>query len=304
MRHNAPEYTNLVEIAQKALARRGTAESRNGSRIAASVPKRVGMRKAEFGGGYCERNINKQMTTITARAHLHHQASGLYKINDQDVKSPEKKKGGGTISASLPGRAAAFTPKCLAICDLRSILPFHTTNSPAFGLHADPRPNTTVPHFEFIFIPGDQIAADGNLPSAPDDASHFMAIGISLRAPISRGSVNISSSDPFAHPLIDSGLFQEEFGVLALRDAATMALNFVQQPAWEGYIDQIVTQGLDSTSIETNISDQSFYFSGTNGISAKGTSYGVVDPDFLVKGTSGLSVIDASALPLITKDGC
>ncbi|KAJ7604930.1 hypothetical protein B0H17DRAFT_1154373 [Mycena rosella] len=92
--HNTPEYTNLVEIAQKALARRGTAESLNGSRIAASVPKRVDMRRAEFGGGYCERNINKQMTT-TARAHLHHQASGLYKINDQDVKSPEKKKKGG-----------------------------------------------------------------------------------------------------------------------------------------------------------------------------------------------------------------
>ncbi|KAJ7704012.1 hypothetical protein B0H17DRAFT_1127037 [Mycena rosella] len=121
MRHNTPEYTNLVEtnvpdcpkIAQKALARRGTAESpvgggpqiiangfrlfpksqevkrkgsrakicpkarqgtegrenercdtmggvtiqnapdlRNGSRIAASVLKRVGMRRAEFGGGY------------------------------------------------------------------------------------------------------------------------------------------------------------------------------------------------------------------------------------------------------------
>ncbi|KAJ7659383.1 hypothetical protein B0H17DRAFT_1145396 [Mycena rosella] len=76
-----PEYTNLVEIAQKALARRGTAESLNGSRIAASVPKRVGMRRAEFGGGYLQlhysmmgvfnRNIKLQMIWLLLPPFLH-----------------------------------------------------------------------------------------------------------------------------------------------------------------------------------------------------------------------------------------
>ncbi|KAJ7653810.1 pyranose dehydrogenase [Mycena rosella] len=173
-------------------------------------------------------------------------------------------------------------------------------NSSAFAAHGDPQPNPSVPHLEFIFIPGGQLSSTIVLPA---NATNFMSIAVSLRAPISRGSININSNDPFAHPLIDVGLLKEESDVLALKDATAMALNFAAQPAWKGYIEQLITTGLDDATIETtirSIASQSFHISGSNQMSPIGASYGVVDPDFRVKGVSGLSVIDVSTLPLIT----
>ncbi|KAJ7665006.1 pyranose dehydrogenase [Mycena rosella] len=175
------------------------------------------------------------------------------------------------------------------------------TNSSAFSVHADPNPNPTAPHLEFVFIPGGQIAADGNSPSGPAGESNFMTIGVALISPVSRGSVNISSSDPFAPPLIDMGFLTNEFDVLAIRDGIADAQKFVSQPAWEGYLGTLVTD-LTPATLETTIRNttaESYHYSGTNGMSAHGASYGVVNPDFLVKGVTGLSVIDGSTLPII-----
>ncbi|KAJ7488894.1 pyranose dehydrogenase [Mycena latifolia] len=176
-------------------------------------------------------------------------------------------------------------------------------DSPAFAVHGDPSPGLGAPHLEFLFIPGGGIAGG---PSSPGGAEHFITIGISLASPVSRGSVTINSSDPFAPALIDPGYLSSEFDVLGLIDGVKLSQRFVSAPVWSGYLGAPThwqdLAGLSSVELEAVIRDQggqSFHIMGTAGMSARGAHYGVVDPDLRVKGAAGLSVIDASVLPII-----
>ncbi|KAF7352308.1 GMC oxidoreductase [Mycena venus] len=167
-------------------------------------------------------------------------------------------------------------------------------NSPAFAAFADPSPGPAAPHLELTFTPG-----GFGMPGA-----NLMTIGIAVVSPMSRGSVMISSSDPFAPPLIDPGYLSSEFDVLALRHGVAQAQHFVSAPVWNGFIGAITTDiaGLSEAELEgliRNTTGASFHLVGTAGMSARGARYGVVDPDLRVKGALGLSVIDVSVVPVV-----
>ncbi|KAJ7136692.1 hypothetical protein C8R44DRAFT_828533 [Mycena epipterygia] len=174
-------------------------------------------------------------------------------------------------------------------------------DSPAFAAHADPSSGPDAPHLEFLFIPGGGIAGG---PTSPGGNGHFITIGVTLSSPVSRGSVTINSSDPFAPPLIDPNFLSSEFDLLALQDSVAIANRFVSAPVWTGYLGAptVDLAAMSPAELQATIREntgQSFHFVGSAGMSARDAPYGVVDPDLLVKGVTGLSIIDASVLPII-----
>ncbi|KAF7363145.1 Aryl-alcohol oxidase [Mycena venus] len=165
-------------------------------------------------------------------------------------------------------------------------------DSPAFSVHADPSSGPDAPHLEFSFVPG------GSTPG------NSMSIFVALVSPVSRGSVVINSSDPFAPPLIDPGYFSNKWDLLAIRDGISLAERFVSAPTWSGFVGAMTPNlaNLSSADLETairNMAAPNLHMVGTAGMSARGAAYGVVDPDLQVKGAVGLSVIDASVVPIV-----
>ncbi|KAJ6509683.1 aryl-alcohol oxidase precursor [Mycena vulgaris] len=166
-------------------------------------------------------------------------------------------------------------------------------DSPAFKVHADPSPGPGAPHLEVLFQP---IGLGGS--------GNFISLLLAVVSPVSRGSITLSSGDPFAAPRIDPGLLASEFDVLALSDAVKLAHKFVSAPVWRGYLGAptVDLAGMSPAELEANLRDNvqpGSHIVGTASMSPRGAHYGVVDPDLRVKGIAGLSVIDASVLPRI-----
>ncbi|KAF8179349.1 pyranose dehydrogenase [Mycena galopus ATCC 62051] len=167
-------------------------------------------------------------------------------------------------------------------------------DSPAFSVHPDPSSGPDAPHLELSFVP----AGEGSTPG------NSMSIFIAVVSPVSRGSVVINSSDPFAPPLIDPGYFSNKWDLLAIRDGISLAERFVSAPAWSGFVGAMTPNlaNLSSADLDTairNMAAPNLHMVGTAGMSARGAPYGVVNPDLQVKGAVGLSVIDASVVPIV-----
>ncbi|KAF7368045.1 GMC oxidoreductase [Mycena sanguinolenta] len=151
-------------------------------------------------------------------------------------------------------------------------------NSSVFDIHPDPSPGPDAPHFEMIFQPFGFAGTPG----------HFISLTMAMVSPVSRGSVTLSSADPFATPLIDLGLFSNEFDALALTEGIQFALKFVTAPTWNGYLG---APTVDLTSMSP--AELTAYIRAHSGPGVP--RY----PDLKVKGFAGLRVIDASVLPIV-----
>ncbi|KAJ7871753.1 aryl-alcohol-oxidase from pleurotus Eryingii [Mycena leptocephala] len=171
-------------------------------------------------------------------------------------------------------------------------------DSPVFDVHADPSPGPGAPHFEMLF----QVSIGvGGTPG------HFISLTVAMVSPVSRGSVTLSSSEPFAAPVIDLGLLSSEFDALALTEGIKLVLKFASAPAWNGYlgaptVDLAAMSPAELTAHIRANSGPGYHIVGTAGMSPRGAQYGVVDPDLKVKGIhliAGLRVIDASVLPIV-----
>ncbi|KAJ7323935.1 pyranose dehydrogenase [Mycena albidolilacea] len=168
-------------------------------------------------------------------------------------------------------------------------------DSPAFAVHGDPSPSADAPHFEVLFQPSG-LGAPGN----------SISLAMAMISPVSRGSVSLSSNDPFAPPLIDPGLFANEFDALALAEGTALLFKFLSAPAWnhDGYlgapaVDLTAMTPAERVDFVRSHAGPGYHIVGTAGMSPKGAQYGVVDPDLRVKGIAGLRVIDASVLPIV-----
>ncbi|KAJ6509684.1 aryl-alcohol oxidase precursor [Mycena vulgaris] len=169
-------------------------------------------------------------------------------------------------------------------------------DSPAFNVHPDPSPGPGAPHLEVLF--------QSEQPTGLGSPGNFISFIVAVVSPVSRGSITLSSGDPFAAPRIDPGLLASEFDVLALSDAVKLVHKFVSAPVWRGYLvaPTVDLAGMSQAELEANIRDSvqpGSHIVGTASMSPRGAHYGVVDPDLRVKGIAGLSVIDASVLPRI-----
>ncbi|KAJ7699844.1 alcohol oxidase [Mycena metata] len=169
-------------------------------------------------------------------------------------------------------------------------------DSPLFKIHPDPSPGPSAPHFEMLF----QV----RWIVRKHYLRHFISLVAAMVSPVSRGSVTLSSSDPFAAPVIDLGLLSNEFDALALAEGLKLALKFTSAPNWKGYlgaptVDLAAMSPAELTAYVRANSGPGYHIVGTAGMSPRGARYGVVDPDLKVKGIAGLRVIDASVVPIV-----
>ncbi|KAF7341984.1 Aryl-alcohol oxidase-like protein [Mycena venus] len=171
-------------------------------------------------------------------------------------------------------------------------------DSPIFQNNTDPAAGPRSTHLQTTTQNGD---------ISPTAAGNFMSLPATLLTPTSRGSVRLTSSDPFARPLIDVASLTTDFDIFGLREAVKMTHRFLNATAWQGYIlgPAAMTNlsiGASDAEIETYLRANAApngHIVGTASMSPKGAQYGVVDPDLTVKGVKGLRVVDASVLPFL-----
>ncbi|KAL0954174.1 hypothetical protein HGRIS_005305 [Hohenbuehelia grisea] len=168
-----------------------------------------------------------------------------------------------------------------------------------FQQYGDPAPGPNTAHLELVISNG--------IPRNPPPTGNFMTISTAVLTPISRGSVTLSTNNPFDNPLIDPGFLTHDFDMFTMREAVRKAKRFMAAPAFSGYvlgafgpinsIDINNDAQLDA-HIRAN-TGSIFHPVGTAAMSPKNAQYGVVDPDLRVKGIHGLRVIDASVIPIV-----
>ncbi|KAJ7625892.1 hypothetical protein FB45DRAFT_1060499 [Roridomyces roridus] len=171
-------------------------------------------------------------------------------------------------------------------------------NSTTLQKYPDPSSGADAPHFEVLFQPsGLDIYGPG--PYTPT-----VSLTLGLVSPASRGSVTINSADPFAAPVIDLGLFSNDFDASAFAEGLQLITKIASAPNWKGYLGapvlDISTMSLDDIIAHVRgASGPGYHFVGTAGMSPRGAQYGAVDPDLKVKGIYGLRVVDVSVLPVV-----
>ncbi|KAJ6521973.1 alcohol oxidase [Mycena vulgaris] len=169
-------------------------------------------------------------------------------------------------------------------------------NSSIFERFSDPAAGPNTAHYELL-------VANGR-GGPPPPTGNFLSVNTALVSPTARGSVTLSSNDPFAPPLINPNFLGAELDLFLMREALRSALRFASAPAWADYVISAV--GVNSTSTDNELNDYIRvnagtiqHPAGTASMSPKGASWGVVDPDLRVKGLSGLRIVDLSVVPFI-----
>ncbi|KAI0321294.1 hypothetical protein OF83DRAFT_1161884 [Amylostereum chailletii] len=163
----------------------------------------------------------------------------------------------------------------------------------------DPSPGPHTPHYELIFSDTFQPVLGGQPPAT----GHYISVTTALVTPTSRGSITLSTSNPFDAPLINTGFLTTPFDVFTIRAAVKAAQRFMSAPVWDGYIlgqfgaFQFATTDAEIDAYARATAGSVFHLVGTASMSARGADAGVLDPDLKVKGVRGLRVVDASIFP-------
>ena len=178
---------------------------------------------------------------------------------------------------------------------------------------------------DFIYTPTD---AGGFIKSSPDEPipdlqlqfasvrmePHGEGLMASMKSgyvlhvchlrPESRGSVKLSSNDPFAAPKIEANYFEQEKELNALVKGVRICRDILNQPAMAIYNGGEERPGADiqtNDQLKTWIKQRVETVYHTAGSCKMGNDkMAVVDADLKVHGLAGLRVIDASIMPTIT----
>ncbi|KAL9714603.1 hypothetical protein Ac2012v2_001260 [Leucoagaricus gongylophorus] len=171
-------------------------------------------------------------------------------------------------------------------------------DSPIFETTTDPAAGPNTPHMELTPLHG------GGIEQTVDGT--FVSMGITFLTPTSRGSLTVSSTNPFDIPQIDLNLLASEFDIFTYRESVKASQRFFSAPAWKDYVVALHQPPANATSneeLDTYLRQNTIpasHASGTCVMSASDAQYGVVNPDLRVKGIQGLRIADASVMPFIT----
>ncbi|KAK7054494.1 hypothetical protein VNI00_003692 [Paramarasmius palmivorus] len=135
----------------------------------------------------------------------------------------------------------------------------------------------------------------------PPSSGNFLTVVSAVISPTSRGSLKLSSSNPFDPPLIDYALYSTNYDINAQVEAVKMTQEFLSLPQFNG-----IVQGLFGDLANATTDDQiAAYIKANSRIyahpscSASMGPGGVVDSRLKLKGVHGLRVVDASVFPQI-----
>ncbi|MGW5498842.1 GMC family oxidoreductase [Streptomyces olivaceoviridis] len=157
-------------------------------------------------------------------------------------------------------------------------------------------PDAEGPDVQIIFI-------DIPVPNPVAPVRNGFTIGISPMRPASRGTVRITSADPYAPPAIDPRYFTEEADVRAVLSGIRTARRIAWSSALAEWGIEEVSPGLAAVDEESIADHARRYFSSychPVGTCMMGEDdEAVVDSSLRVHGLDGLRVADASVMPSI-----
>ncbi|KAJ7654803.1 pyranose dehydrogenase [Mycena rosella] len=192
----------------------------------------------------------------------------------------------GPLVSTIVGGQAAF----LRISEEESTI---------FQQHPDPAAGNNTPHIELQ----NGIGLDTSVPA---EGGNFISLQTAVVSPASRGSIALNTSDPFQAPLIDLGLFVDDYDFFAMRIAIKKAVKFLSGNAWKGYvirpIDDLAQALISDDALDAymrNTVIAACHIVGSAAMSPENATWGVVNPDLLLKGATGIRIIDASVMPYI-----
>ncbi|OCH86986.1 aryl-alcohol oxidase-like protein [Obba rivulosa] len=134
---------------------------------------------------------------------------------------------------------------------------------------------------------------------------NFLTIVSVVSSPFSRGSVTLSSSDPFDDPVIDPGLLSDETDIEIMVQAIKTGMRMLNATSWRGFVIEPTSSLAAATTTAKlmdyacNFTSTEFHPVGSARMSSASSRSGVLTPSLHVKGTSGLRVVDASVFPFI-----
>ncbi|MFI9469983.1 GMC family oxidoreductase [Streptomyces sp. NPDC052492] len=158
------------------------------------------------------------------------------------------------------------------------------------------RPELDGPDVQIIFI-------DIPLSNPVAPVANGFTIGVSPMRPVSRGSLRITSANPYAPPVLDPNYFGEEEDVRAVLSGIATARRIAWSSALAEWGIEEVGPGLDAVD-DQSIGDYAKKHFGSYchpvGTCAMGEDeVSVVDSELRVRGLDGLRVADASVIPSI-----
>lgn len=167
------------------------------------------------------------------------------------------------------------------------------------------RPELDAPDLELIWAP--VAYADEGLHGIPE---HGLTLGPILLQPRSRGTVSLTSADPWAHPRIDPRYLSDDDG--ADRETMLAGLAIAQRildaPALRAVSDGSFVRPVDGGELSpqeravTALEQHAHTLYHPTSTARMGSDAGsVVDPELRVRGVDRLRVADASVMPEIVR---